>query len=65
MLRKFGLLLLFPVAFAGLISAQGMRHFTFRNGFTIKNIPPGERVRIWIPAPGSNDFQEVNVVSTS
>jgi transglutaminase-like putative cysteine protease len=65
MLRKLGLLLLFCVALAGLVSAQEMRHFTFRYGFTIKNISPGERVRIWIPAPETNDFQEVNVVSTT
>jgi transglutaminase-like putative cysteine protease len=65
MLRKLGLLLLFLVAFAGLVSAQEARHFTFHYAFTVKNPPAGERVRIWIPAAESNDFQEVRVVSAT
>jgi hypothetical protein len=56
MLRKLWLLL-FLVAFAGLVSAQEARHFTFHYAFTVKNVPAGERVRIWIPAPEPNDFQ--------
>jgi transglutaminase-like putative cysteine protease len=65
MLRKFGFPLLFLVSFAGLVSAQEVRHFTFHYGFTVRNIPAGERVRIWIPAAGPNDFQEVRVVSVT
>ena len=45
--------------------AQGARHFTFRYGFTVKDIPSGRKVRIWIPQAQSDDFQEVKVVSAS
>jgi transglutaminase-like putative cysteine protease len=65
MLRKLGLPLLFLVAFARLVSAQETRHFTFHYGFTVKNIPAGERVRIWIPTAEPSDFQEVRVVSAN
>ena len=58
MMRKLGLLLLFLFVFAGLVSAQEARHFTFHYAFTVRNVPAGERVRIWILArnqrlPGS------------
>jgi len=43
--------------------AQESRHFTFHYGFTVKNIPAGKKVRIWIPAAQSDAFQEVRVVS--
>ena len=43
--------------------AQGTRHFTFRYAFTVKNIPQGEKVRIWFPAAHSDEFQEVKVIS--
>ena len=42
---------------------QDTRHFTFHYGFTVKNLPAGERVRIWIPAAHSDAFQEVKVIS--
>ena len=45
--------------------AQGARHFTFRYGFTVKDLPAGQRVRVWIPAAHSDDFQEVKVVSAA
>ena len=45
--------------------AQESRHFTFHYGFTVKNIPPGERVRIWIPQAHSDQFQEVKILSAS
>src|SRR3954466_8935620 len=44
---------------------QGARHFTFRYGFTVKDIAAGQKVRVWIPAAHSDDFQEVKVVSAS
>ena len=62
-MRKLWLLLL--LATVSLASAQDSRHFTFRYGFTVKNIPPGERVRVWIPAAHSDDFQEVKVISAN
>jgi transglutaminase-like putative cysteine protease len=43
--------------------AQDSRHFTFDYGFTVKNLPAGKRVRIWIPAAQSDANQEVKVVS--
>jgi hypothetical protein len=43
--------------------AQGGRHFTFHYEFTVKDIPAGQKVRVWVPAAHSDDFQEVKVVS--
>ncbi|HSS99406.1 MAG TPA: hypothetical protein VLK33_20365, partial [Terriglobales bacterium] len=45
--------------------AQGARHFTFHYGFTVKDVPAGQKVRVWIPAANSNDFQDVKIVSAS
>jgi transglutaminase-like putative cysteine protease len=44
---------------------QDTRHFTFHYGFTVKSLPAGERVRIWIPAAHSDAFQEVKVISAN
>src|SRR6202166_3950932 len=46
-------------------SAQETRHFTFHYGFTVKDIPSGEKVRIWIPQAHSDAFQTVKIVSAS
>ena len=43
--------------------AQDSRHFTFHYAFTVKNLPAGKKVRIWIPAAQSDAFQEVKIVS--
>lgn len=43
--------------------AQESRHFTFHYAFTVKNVPTGKKVRIWIPAAHSDAYQEVKVVS--
>jgi transglutaminase-like putative cysteine protease len=53
------------LATVSLASAWGQetRHFTFHYGFTVKNIPAGERVRIWFPTAHSDEFQEVKVIS--
>jgi transglutaminase-like putative cysteine protease len=45
--------------------AQQSRHFTFHYAFTVKNLPAGKKVRIWIPAAHSDPFQDVTVVSAS
>jgi transglutaminase-like putative cysteine protease len=62
MLRKIcvplSLLVLTLTAFG-----QDSRHFTFHYGFTIKNLPAGKKVRIWIPAAQSDAFQEVKIIS--
>ena len=62
-MRKLWLLLF--LAAVSLASAQDSRHFTFHYGFTVKNVPAGERVRVWIPAAHSDDFQEVKVISAT
>lgn len=43
--------------------AQESRHFTFHYAFTVKNVPAGKAVRVWIPAAQSDAFQEVKPVS--
>jgi transglutaminase-like putative cysteine protease len=43
--------------------AQDSRHFTFHYAFTVKNLPAGKKVRIWIPASHSDAYQEVKVIS--
>ncbi len=43
--------------------AQESRHFTFHYAFTVKNIPSGKKLRVWIPAAQSDAFQEVKIVS--
>ena len=45
--------------------AENQRHFSFRYTFTVKNVSPGERVRIWIPLAHSDAFQDVKVTSKS
>lgn len=53
------MLVFFPVC----ALAQSSRHFTFHYEFTIKNVPRGKKVRVWIPAAHSDAYQEVRVVS--
>ena len=63
MLRK---LWVFPSVFFALALssvAQNPRHFTFHYSFTVRNLPAGKRVRIWIPAAQSDTYQEVKIVS--
>ena len=43
--------------------AQDSRHFTFHYAFTVKNLPAGKKVRVWIPAAQTDLYQEVKVVS--
>ena len=43
--------------------AQESRHFTFHYVFTVKDLPAGKKVRVWIPFAQSDDFQEVKVIS--
>ncbi len=63
MLRKLCLLSSLLLAFAVTTLAQDSRHFTFHYDFTVKNLPPGKKVRIWIPVAQSDAYQEVKVVS--
>jgi len=62
MLRKLCVL---PFGFVLTLAALGQdsRHFTFHYGFTVKNLPAGKKVRVWIPAAQSDAFQEVKIIS--
>jgi transglutaminase-like putative cysteine protease len=60
-----GLILVFclvPV-FAQNSADKKERHFTFHYAFTVKNVAPGERVRVWIPLAHSDASQEVKVTA--
>jgi transglutaminase-like putative cysteine protease len=46
-----------------LMCAQDSRHFTFNYAFTVRNLPAGKKVRIWIPQAQSDAYQEVKVIS--
>ena len=62
MLRKLCVLLpLFVLTLASI--AQDSRHFSFHYAFTVKNLPAGKKVRIWIPAAQSDANQEVRIVA--
>src|SRR3984893_686586 len=63
MLRKLASSFSLVLALQCLASAQASRHFTFHYGFTVKDVPAGERVRIWFPAAHSDEYQQVRVIS--
>ncbi len=66
MFRKVSLLLsLLPFVCAAIGSAQTTRHFTFHYSFTVKDVPAGEKVRIWIPEAHSDEFQTVKAISAT
>ncbi|MGA9980482.1 MAG: transglutaminase-like domain-containing protein [Candidatus Sulfotelmatobacter sp.] len=44
--------------------AQDSRHFAFHYAFTVKNLSPRKKIRIWIPVAQSDANQEVKIVST-
>jgi transglutaminase-like putative cysteine protease len=61
-MRKYALFV--AVLFLSLPSlAQQSRHFTFHYGFTVRNVQPGQQVRIWFPRAQSDEFQDVKIVS--
>ena len=62
MLRKLAVLSSLAVLTLS-ASAQDSRHFTFHYTFTVKGIPSGKKVRVWIPAAQSDAFQQVKVIS--
>ena len=63
MLRKPVWLLILFFAFDCLATAQSTRQFTFHYDFTIKDVPSGQRIKVWFPAAQSNDYQHVRVLS--
>ncbi len=50
---------------AALAQNLAERHFSFRYVFTVKNVPAGQPMRVWIPMAHSGDAQTVRVVSQS
>ena len=44
-------------------STAPQRHFTFHYSFTVRNVTPGEQLRVWIPLAHSDLFQDVRVLS--
>jgi transglutaminase-like putative cysteine protease len=63
MLRKLCVLSSLLLGLAVSAFTQDSRHFTFHYAFTVRNLPAGKKVRIWIPAAQSDAFQEVKIVS--
>src|SRR5438552_2884281 len=63
--RRIYLLLFVFASLATLASAQSVRHFTFHYAFTVRDVPAGERARIWFPAAHSDDHQDIKVVSAT
>jgi transglutaminase-like putative cysteine protease len=64
MLRRV-FLLASLLAVASACFSQESRHFTFQYSFTVKNLTVGKNIQIWIPAPQSDAFQQVKVVSAT
>jgi hypothetical protein len=65
MLRKISAVSLSALMFTAFVSAQTTRHLTFHYAFTVKNVPAAAKLRVWIPAAHSDDFQEVRIVSAT
>src|SRR5579863_4842188 len=65
MFRKASRLFCSLLVLAGFASAQATRHFTFHYAFTVKDIPAGANLRVWIPAAQTDAFQEVKIVSAT
>jgi transglutaminase-like putative cysteine protease len=65
MLRKLCVVSSLFLAFTLVAQAQDSHHFTFHYAFTVKNLPTGKRVRIWMPAAHSDTYQEVKVISAT
>lgn len=63
MLRKLTLCFVVLFIIAPAAFAQASRHFSFKYGFTVKNLSDAENVRIWFPAAHSDPYQDVRVVS--
>jgi transglutaminase-like putative cysteine protease len=45
--------------------AAKQRHFSFHYAFTVKGVPAGQELRVWIPAAHSDAFQQVKITSQS
>lgn len=65
MLRRALLLPLTLILALALEAQTAPHHFTFRYSFTVKNVAPGQRLRVWIPLAHSDEWQQVRVLSRS
>jgi transglutaminase-like putative cysteine protease len=63
MLRDFCVLTSLFLVFALSGFSQDSRHFTFHYAFTVRNLPVGNKVRIWMPTAHSDAYQDVKVIS--
>jgi transglutaminase-like putative cysteine protease len=63
MLRKLSSSLILFFAFQHLAAAQATRHFTFHYAFTVKDVPAGQRIKVWFPVAQPDDYQHVRVLS--
>jgi len=63
MVRKLAVFAVLLAALHGMARAQATRRVTFRYGFTVNDVPAGEKVRVWFPAPRSDELQQVRIVS--
>ncbi|HEY1271323.1 MAG TPA: transglutaminase-like domain-containing protein [Terriglobales bacterium] len=61
--RSLLLIALFALCIAA--HAQKERHFTFHYSFTVRNVPAGKTVRVWMPLAHSDASQDVRVVAQS
>jgi transglutaminase-like putative cysteine protease len=57
--RVFVCLLAFTIS----AFTQESRHFSFHYAFTVKNVPAGQKVSVWIPAAHTDRFQEIKILS--
>ena len=42
---------------------QKERHFEFHYSFTVKNVTPGQHLRVWFPLAHSDHYQDVRVIA--
>ena len=63
MLRTTLISALSVLVLASGLLAQSERHFSFHYGVSVKRLPPGDKVQIWIPAAHSEPFQDVKMIS--
>jgi len=61
--RKLVCISAFVVLIVSIAAAQSSRHFAFHYAFTVKNVPGGQKIRVWFPAAHSDDFQDVKIIS--
>lgn len=62
LLKQFATLAVLAISIPS--SAQNSRHFTFHYSFTVKDVPQGQKLRVWLPLATSDAFQDVKAVST-